>query len=318
MEKTLKSKIVEIDGDAQRQYIDAKAVFTALESARKSMAEVRGGMVWRSMGNTDYLVRTSAGSGQKGLGPRSEQTEAIYKNFTERKERARTRVIELRDALIRHQRMNKALHVGRAPDLLVELLNKLAKSGISDYFTVIGTHALYAYESAAGARFMNPAAMTTRDVDLLWDVRRRLSFVTQMESLGSSFLGLLRKVDPSFEIRDDQHYTAINNDGFEIDIIRREKTGDDPHPIRLTDDEDEFLAVEARRAGVLLDGVKFSAMIVSSTGRMARMNTISPVVFTRFKRWMAEQADRDPIKRRRDLLQAELVEELTREYLPHI
>jgi hypothetical protein len=26
----LKSKILEIDGDAQRQYIDAKAVFTAL------------------------------------------------------------------------------------------------------------------------------------------------------------------------------------------------------------------------------------------------------------------------------------------------
>ena len=76
--------------------------------------------------------------------------------------------------------------------------------------------------------------------------------------------------------------------------------------------------MEARRAGVLLDGVKFSAIIVSSTGRMARMNTISPVVFANFKRWMAEQADRDPIKRNRDLLQAELVEELTREYLPNI
>jgi len=59
-------------------------------------------------------------------------------------------------------------------------------------------------------------------------------------------------------------------------------------------------------------------MIVSVTGHMARMNTISPVVFVRFKRWMAEQPDRDPMKRRRDKLQADLVEKLAEEYLPHL
>lgn len=52
--------------------------------------------------------------------------------------------------------------------------------------------------------------------------------------------------------------------------------------------------------------------------RMARMNTISPVVFSRFKRWLSEQPDRDPLKKSRDLRQAEVVDALVDEYLPHL
>jgi hypothetical protein len=84
------------------------------------------------------------------------------------------------------------------------------------------------------------------------------------------------------------------------------------------DHVDEFYAVQAKRAGILLDGEKFSAMIVSSTGRMARMNTVSPVVFAKFKRWMAGQDDREPLKLNSDFLQAELVEELVAEFFPHL
>jgi hypothetical protein len=139
-----------------------------------------------------------------------------------------------------------------------------------------------------------------------------------MGQLGSSMLELIKKVDSTFEIRQDQKYTAVNSKGFEVDIIRREATEGDPHPLRLTDDEGDFYAVQAKGAGVLLDGPRFSSMIVSVTGHMARMNTISPVAFVMFKRWMAEQPDRDTMKRRRDKLQADLVEELVKEYLPQL
>ena len=59
-------------------------------------------------------------------------------------------------------------------------------------------------------------------------------------------------------------------------------------------------------------------MIVSTTGHMARMNTVSPVIFAKFKQWMSEQPDREPLRRRRDALQSNRVEELVREYLPHL
>ena len=120
----------------------------------------------------------------------------------------------------------------------------------------------------------------------------------------------------TFELRSDQRYTAVNSKGFEVDLIRREAKDDDPHPLRITGREDDFYVVQAKKAGILLDSPKFSSMVVATTGHMARMKTISPSVFIKFKRWMAEQTDRDFMKRRRDILQADLVEELIEEYLP--
>lgn len=35
-------------------------------------------------------------------------------------------------------------------------------------------------------------------------------------------LGVLKKVDSSFRIRQSQKYTAVNKDGFEVDIVRRD------------------------------------------------------------------------------------------------
>ena len=310
--------LIDIGEDSRRQFIDAQAVFSAWEDASSVAAEVRGGMYWKRQGKAEYLIRTSPKNAQKSLGPRSEETEAIYTNFVERKARAEARVGQLAEELSRHQRMNRALFVGRAPQILVDILNALARAGLAEHFYVVGTHALYAYEAAAGARFGTSDALATQDVELLWDTRKRVSFTTRMKNLGSSMLGLLQKVDPTFEIRRDQRYTAVNSKGFEVDIIRREALEGDPHPLRLTDAEDDFWAVQAKKAGILLSSPRFSSMIVSTSGYMARMETISPLVFVKFKQWMASLPDRDPMKKSRDRLQADLVQQLVDQYLPHL
>lgn len=305
---------LELSEDALRQYIDAKAVFEAWEAARKKAAEVRGGMVWRTVKGHEYLIRTGADGSQKSLGPRSKETEGIYAKFTKRKESAESRLKSLKDELEKHQRINRAVHVGRAPDILVGILNMLDRLEISEHFIVVGTHALYAYEAAAGIRFQE-RALATRDVDLLWDTRKRLQFVSQMKEMDTSMLGALRKVDNTFELREDQPFTAVNAKGFEVDIIRREHGDEDPHPLRLTDDEEDFWAVQAKRASVLLGARPFSVPIVSVTGRMARMRTIEPMAFVTFKGWMANTPDRDPLKSSRDRLQASIVEQVVGERL---
>jgi hypothetical protein len=315
MEKTLKNKITELPGDATRQYINARSVFTAYEEASKKLKEVRGGMVWREQSGSEYLIRTSVSSKQKSLGPRSEKTETIYHDFISRKNMATERIRDLRAELEKQRRINKALRVGRAPDMLVEILNRLVDSGVNEYFTVIGTHSLYAYEAAAGIMIHDPAALATIDVDLLWDVRKRIKFISRMDDIGTSFLGLLKKIDKTFERRDGQLYTAVNSKGFEVDVVRRPKTGDDPHPVRLTDDENELFAVEINRGDSLINCSKLTEIIVSETGKMARMNTVSPHMFVKVKRWLAEQENRDQLKKRRDILQANIVEQLIEEYL---
>lgn len=308
----------DIGDDARRQYIDARATFEALEAAETQAAGVRGGMYWKSgVNGLDYLVRTSTRNAQKGLGVRSPETEAIHASFVRRKEEAEGRVKDLSEVLTRHQRMNRALFVGRVPTIVIDILDMLKHADIAEHFTVVGTHALYAYEAAAGVRLQS-ATVATRDVDLLWDTRKRFRLATQLKRLDSSMLALLRKVDKTFSLIDDQRYTAVNSKGFEVDILRREAQEQDPHPAQLSEAEDDFWVVQARNAEQLVSAPRFSAVVVGTTGHMARMNTVHPLAFVRFKRWLAQRPDRDPLKAGRDSLQADTVEQLVRDYLPQL
>ena len=118
-----------------------------------------------------------------------------------------------------------------------------------------------------------------------------------LKKLDSSLIGLLRKVDASFEVVEDQHYTAKNNDGFEVDIVRRMAHGRDPHP----------LLASARR---------FDQMVVATSGEMALMRTVHPLDFARIKLGLSKQAGRDANKRGKDALQAAIIDTLVTNYLP--
>ena len=318
---------IPINNDAARQYIDARQAFLALRDAQRDARQVRGGMYWH--GRSSSLTRTSTYGAEKSLGKRSSETEKIYADFMARKAELSQRVDDLKIQLRRHERVNKALYVGRVDPTVIALLARLESAELAEYFHVVGTHALYAYETVAGVRF-DANVTATRDIDLLWDVRKRMSFWTQMERLDSSFLALLKKVDSSFRIRPIRHvrqrYTAVNAEGFEVDILRRMREGDDPHPIKhpikiseRTKGEqavdqasalEELSVVQAARADVFLNTPSFEAVIVDRNGRMAMMRTIQPRVFVEFKRWMSGLPDREPIKRQRDAAQAKAVQAL--------
>ena len=215
--------------------------------------------------------------------------ELIYARFFERKRASDERLAGLKASLREHVRLNKALRVGRVDPLVVAILDRLAASRRGEHFRVIGTHAVYAYEAASSIRF-DTDAVATRDIDLLWDTRKRVQFATRLSKIDSSMLGVLKKVDPSFRIRNAQKYTS--------------------------DDEGDFWVAQAPNAHLLLDSSPFSAVIVASNGGMARMNTLHPLAFSKFKRWMAARPDRDASKRGRDALQARVVDEAVRKYLP--
>lgn len=76
--------------------------------------------------------------------------------------------------------------------------------------------------------------------------------------------------------------------------------------------------VQAKRADELVHAPEFSEIVVAENGTLARMNTIHPAAFVSFKRWMSQEPDRDPLKRRRDALQADAVEWALNERLPHL
>lgn len=309
------SPILELLPNQTRQYIDAETVFLELRRARAEAAEVRGSMFWRTQGNAEYLIRESSGGAQKSLGPRSAETQAVHERFKRRKTDTASRLAALTVAAHNQQRLNKALRVGRVPGIVIRTLNALEAAGLQDHFVTIGTHSLYAYESACGVRFV-PDALATQDLDLLFDSRKRMSFMSQMRRMDSSFIGALQKADPTFRVMHDQKQTAINDAGFEVDVIRRAAKDRDPHPFRMSADENDLWAVQVEGADKMLSAPRFSQVVVAETGHMAVMNTMSPLTFIAIKRMISTATGRDPKKRLKDALQADLVESLVHSHMP--
>ncbi len=300
-----------------RQFIDAEVVFRAYRQAVGVAAEVRGSMFWRDLRGKRTLIRSSAAGSQKSLGGHSDGTQAIFDSFQARKLSSQERVRSLSAQMVVQQRLNRALRVGRVPNIVVKLLNALHEVGLDGFFTVVGTHALYAYEQAAGVR-ISQEAMATRDVDMLFDVRKRVSFFSSMKKMDSSLIAVLKKADASFEIARDQLYTARNQDGFEVDIIRRNAKDADPHPLRMSDDENDFWAVQVSLGEKLQSARPFEQVVVATSGEMAVMRTIHPLDFARSKIALSIQSNRDATKRGKDALQAQVVTYLVEHYLPHL
>jgi len=299
-----------LSDNAARQLIDSTTVFDEFQRVLAQARPYAGGMYWKRQGDYEYLVKTQPDGRQRRIGSRSADTEKTYGEFTHRKRTLEERLRSLRAAVKDAERLNKALKVGRVPSPVLSVLQAIEDAGLGEHFIVVGTHALYAYETAAGVRIVQ-GALATLDVDLLWDARRRVRFITDLGKLQSSMLQVLQRADPTFQRKEGQNETAINAKGFEVDFLRRQPEADDPHPFRFSDDEGDLWPVQAVRASALTTARRFDHVVVSATGRMALMRTIAPETFVEFKRWMAKKAlHREEVKRRRDLRQAEIVQAL--------
>lgn len=309
---------LELSETQQRQLVDAESVFQALERAEAEAWQYRGSMFWREQAGRTYLIKLWPDSRQNSLGPQSDETRRIHERFTTRKAEVEARVKELRAQAETMRRLNRALRVGRTPDVLVDVLGVLAKARVASHFLVVGTNALFAYETAAGVRFP-PDVMETRHADLLFDTAHRSEFLQVMEDAGLSFLALLQKADKTFQRHELENATAVNSKGYEIDLLRRFPPAEleaQEHPMQITPREEDLWIVRASTGERLLSVPRFSQVVIATSGSMARMTTVHPLAFARIKRSLSKDPARDPRKATKDAAQAALVEELVRTWLP--
>ena len=195
---------INIPDNAARQWVDSSTIYQEFEKTKVKAKSFSGGMYWKKQGDYEYLVKTNVDNRQQRVGKRSAETELAYREFMAKKADIEERLRSLRDAVKEAERLNKALKVGRAPAVLIDILHAIHDSGLSEHFTVVGTHALYAYETAAGVR-IEQAAMATLDVDLLWDARKKVQFLSDMAKLDDSLLSVLQRADRTFVRKEGQN-----------------------------------------------------------------------------------------------------------------
>ena len=274
-------------------------------------------MHWKKAKSREYLFRSHDRYGYgKSLGLRSPETEKILANFRLAKQQAKNRLSALKDRLEEQSRFCKAAMIQRVPKTVIGILRALDQHNIfGRNVIVICTNAMYAYEAAAGVFFDSPM-MSTKDVDILWDTRRKLTLVTDSDNKPDGLLGIIRKADRSFEAVRPGDFRAVNRNGYMVDLIKPlPKKIMQKEPMRIGGPGD-LEAVEIRNLQWLISSPKFSQIVIGDDGRPAPMIVPDPRAFALHKYWLSSQDDREPVKKQRDRGQAVAVGRLVIEHLP--
>jgi hypothetical protein len=307
-------EFAELNEEQRRRLVDIRQIFEAWRAADAEFRHsFRGTMRWRRVHGKDYLYRIS-GKVEHSLGPRSAATEQIRSDYTAQRTRLRRRLTMLDKRLGDMARVNRAAGLGRVPQTAARILRRLDTEGLlGRHLFVVGTHALFAYEAASGV-LLDTGLTATADVDLLWDVRRRLSLAL-VDARAEGVLGLLKKVDRSFAAGRNS-FRAINDEGYYVDLLRPlEKDEARSSPVKIGEADDDLEAAALAGLHWLINAPKFEQTVVGTDGRPLWMSCVDPRAFALHKHWIAQRKDRDPLKRRRDIAQAKAVAAVATQYL---
>ncbi len=304
--------------DSQSKFfIDTIQLYEAYEDAFEKNRSYRGGMHWKKSKNKEYLFRTKDRYGNgKSLGPRSEKTEKILKEFQKNKKQITLHFSSLKNRLKEQSRFCKAAKIQRVPRVVTTLLRLLEQQNIlGRNLMVVGTNALYAYEAAAGV-FFEQEIMATSDMDILWDTRPKLILISEEKPRKADFMDILRKADKSFEMMGEKSFRAVNKDGYMIDLLKPVPSMIFANERKQIGGKGDLEAVEVMNLQWLLSSPKFSQIVIGDDGFPALMVVPDPRAFSLHKLWLSKKEDRDTMKRRRDQHQGIAVAKVILHYLP--
>lgn len=308
--------------DQSREFANTQQRYQAYEDARSEAAKFKGSMTFGPVKGTEYLMRQYYDrNGLRkvaSLGARSSETEAAKSKFDFEKAEAERRLADVRLAIERQARINRAVGLGRVPRLNARILRRLDADGLTENgIRLIGTNCIFAYEAAANVRVTSDLT-TTEDVDILMDARAKMRIAAEEEGQANTLLGLLQKVDRSFK-RTPRTFQAANKDGFLVDLVKPMPTRPDrPEAVSISEDPEDLVAAEIDGLFWHVNSPAFRALAIDIDGLPVPIVAPDPVAFAVHKLWLSERVDRNPLKKARDARQAQVVGRIVTEYLPQV
>lgn len=307
----------ELNNQQTRQLIDCEQIYASYRAAVTELAtRFAGSVSWKQVSGRRYLYRKRRNQ-WVSLGPESEDTHATYRQFMDGRAALRIRRDTLNQRLQDMAPVNRALKLGRVPITSARLLRRMDRAGLLGHgIKVAGTHALYAYERMGGVQF-GEEAVTTMDIDLLYDSRVKLKLVSG-ELSRDGIMGMLKQQDATFRLTERNSFRAVNNDGFMVDLIMRPAKAASSTRSRVGDDAEDLSAVEIEGLQWLENAPAISQIVMDERGFPLTVTVPDPRVFLCHKAWIARRDDRDPLKKRRDMHQARSIAEMLAIRIPSL
>jgi hypothetical protein len=305
-------KLKELTAEQRRIAVDAVQLYQHFLDLRREYQEFRGGLHWKTVGSREYLVKSLDRMGhQRSMGLRSARTDTLLRQFTERKSELRKQLDSLEEELARRAKFCVAAGVNRVPRIAADIVRLLDSKGVlGSHLLILGSHAIYAYEFAAGVQ-LKAGLLQTSDLDTLLDRKADLELAGEVRTAG--LLGLIQKVDKSFKLARQRSFRAVNARGFMVDLIRA-PSADRTSASSLGRGED-LIAEPLHGLEWFSDAPRMTQIVIAENGYPVRFAVPDPRVFALHKMWLSLQPTRDPMKRKRDYRQGEAVASIAMDYL---
>ncbi len=290
-----------------------EAAYELWLDARQQLIRMPVSMYWKAIGGVEYLgVKLHSNSVGTTGGTRSPETEAEYAHFHVEKDALRQRVAQADELIAERSGQYRALRLPVLLDRQGELLRALDIEGLlRNDLLVVGTNAFCAYELLCGVRFPT-GNEETEDFDLAWCRGTKVSIAasspaTKVER--KSLLSVLQGIDSTYRINPRKRYQAINNDGYEVELLAAPSLAPLPKSEAF---EPMFSLIEQEW---LLRGRPVSFVVATVRRRACPVYVPDPRWMALHKLWLSNKPERRESKKPKDRRQGEVLLDACRYFL---
>jgi len=294
-----------------RALANAAQLYEVWKDVMVRLSRLPGGMYWRVIRSREYLYQyatTPAGTQQtKSLGPKKPETEESYEEFKKIKLDLEERRAGIEKRFAEFAPAWRALRLPAIDRTAGSILRAFDLSGfVGKSVLVIGTYALKAYEVEAATTF-SAGMDATEDLDFILFVDEH----TADPDLPRRLLLTLKQVDSTFIVNVGSSKTAVNKNGYKIDLLASKATANKMSTARPWKPE----VLEGQEW--LLAGKPVSVVLIDFEGWPVAVAAPDPRYFALQKLWLSKRPDRPAIKRAKDKNQGDALLRTVREQMPH-
>ena len=312
-----KTDFVPFSADAQRSIANLEAAYGQLVDIERELEAMPSTMFWQNKNGTEYLaVKKSTADSGTTRGLRSAETERQLADYLVERERLQARRASLSSLVQDRVKLCRALRLPQMAEQQGRLLRELDLHGLLGYdVLVVGTNAFAAYEMVCGARFPvgNEA---TEDFDLAWCRNTKVSLAAvappaphQAAGSRASLMSVLKRIDSSFAINKRKPYQAVNDAGYEVELLAAPST----HPLPRNEPFEPMATLDEQEW--LLRGTPVQCVVTTNKPAPCPLYAPDPRWMAVHKLWLSFKPERNPAKKGKDARQGNVLLDATRYFL---
>ena len=287
----------EFQDNQQRTLNRAVEAYQAYLEAVQASRPLKGGMHWKKVKGREYLYkyRDRYGHGSS-LGPRSPHTERLWAEFGRQRREIAALLGARRQQLAEAARFCRAALIHRVPEPVTRILRYLPPGDLTAApLMVIDTHALHAFEFAAGVFIGTP-----RDSPLFAGAAQGLTLAAAAAGVAGrrscaccARRTALMKPSPATAARPSIKL------GFRVRLLRP-PTAHSGHRMVVRDAPGVTVPAESGDLAALMAAPKFSQVVIGRRGDPVTMVVPDPRALALHKLWLSQRQDREPADKERD------------------